>query len=244
MTYNCTDITRLLADKFRDNLSKSGQMNIDQIVELTMNTILSNRLLVKKYIGNSNKSFKRIKISNLVQGVGVVDIKITEDNKQAYEIWRNMLRRSCADELKNKKPTYSIVTVSDEWKIFSNFLKFYLTQYKDGYSLDKDILVENNSIYSSTTCCFVPIEINGLIVNIDNKKKGTYYDKTKNKYRASISIKGKTKNLGNYDSLEEAQSAYRYAKKEHILEITKRYLDDGLISLSVANALKNRVINW
>ena len=34
--------------------------------------------------------------------------------------------------------------------------------YKEGYSLDKDILVKGNKIYSPETCCFVPQDVNIL----------------------------------------------------------------------------------
>lgn len=244
MTYHNKDITDLLADKLRTRFCKLDLPLIEEVIEETLQVILDNKLLVEKYIGDPTKSFKRMKVSNLVHGVGTVDVEITTVNKPAYEVWRHMLRRACADELKKRKPSYSITTVSEEWKTFSNFLKFYAEEYKEGCHLDKDILVADNKVYSDTTCCFVPPSINGLVVNLVNDKKGTCYDKSKNKYRASISIEGKTKNLGNYDSIEDAQKAYLSAKKIHVINVAKEYLDRGLISSRVSEALISKVSNW
>jgi len=244
MTYTNKDITDLLADTLRTRFCELDLPRIEEAIEETLQVILDNKLLVEKYIGDPTKSFKRMKVSNLVHGVGWVDVEVTANNKAAYEVWRHMLRRACADELKKRKPSYSITTVSEEWKTFSNFLKFYTGEYKEGCHLDKDILVADNKVYSAATCCFVPPAINGLVVNLVNDRKGAYYDKNKNKYRSSISIEGKTKNLGNYDSVEDAQKAYLSAKKIHVINVAKEYLDRGLISARVSEALISKVSNW
>lgn len=123
--------------------------------------------------------------------------------------------------------------------MFSEFLKFYSEHYVDGYHLDKDILVKGNKVYSKETCCFVPVAINGIIVNVDGL--GVSFDKTKKKFRASISIKGKNKKLGEYKSFDEAATAYKAAKKKYVIETAKEYLDTGRISEKIAKALIEQV---
>ena len=171
-----------------------------------------------------------------------MDLPITAEVKGAYETWRHMIRRSYANEYKNRKHTYDECIVNEEWFTFSEFLKFYQEHYRPGFHLDKDILVAGNKIYSKDTCCFVPPAINGLIVNIGSS--GVSFDKNKKKYRAGISIKGKQKNLGYYQTPEEAERAYRVAKRKYVEEVATEYFNQGDISATIADALKSRVINW
>lgn len=239
MQYNSLDVKSTIKDKLLIELS--GLSDHTAIADCALDFILKNRLLVAKFIGKSDKVYTRMKCSKLIHDVGIVDIKITDELKPAYEVWRHMIRRACSAELKNKKNSYEHVTIAEEWLSFSNFLEFYRSEYREGYHLDKDILSSDVKIYSKDTCCFVPKEINGMIVNLLNNKLGTYFDKTKKKYRANISINSKTINLGNYDTLLEAQQVYLDAKTRHVTSVTRDYLDRGLISDRVADALNRKV---
>ena len=52
----------------------------------------------------------------------------------------------------------------------------------------------------------------------NNKSKGYFFDKTKNKWRPVLTIDGKRKYLGRYDTEEEARNAYLQLKeKYHII---------------------------
>ncbi|PGL88569.1 hypothetical protein CN926_00765 [Bacillus thuringiensis] len=60
--------------------------------------------------------------------------------------------------------------------------------------------------------------------NAQNKRvKGYYYDKDSGKYRTSVRIDGKLKNLGRYDTPEEAQQVYRKAHAEAFGEFSPYY---------------------
>lgn len=66
--------------------------------------------------------------------------------------------------------SYTDVIVCDEWKDFNNFWEWIKPYYDKGlipkyWHMDKDLLSPpDQKIYSPETCCFLPPEINSLIV--------------------------------------------------------------------------------
>jgi hypothetical protein len=86
--------------------------------------------------------------------------------------------------------------------------------------LDKDILIPNNKMYSPEACMFVTLEINNLMLdnhtNRNDHPLGVHYDKTRNKFKAELSVRGKNQFIGRYSTPEEAHLAYRRCKSTHI----------------------------
>lgn len=188
-------------------------------------------------------------MAKLVHGQGINDIGglDNENLKIAYSSWKEMLRRCYSKKFLETNKTYEKCNVSDEWMYFSNFLKFFNEEYKEGSQLDKDILIKGNKLYSKNTCCFVPPKINSII---ETSKKirgkhliGVYYDKSKNKFRAFCSIDNKAKCLGNFDTEIDAFYCYKTFKENHIKEIAKNYYKNNMISEKIYNALLNWEIN-
>lgn len=106
----------------------------------------------------------RNKYRGLVYGIGVHDV-FNNQNRKAEVIWRDMIKRCYNKTFQKKCPTYSDCSVCDEWLHLSNFIEWFENPengYREGYHLDKDILVKGNRVYSPTTCCFVPHYINHL----------------------------------------------------------------------------------
>lgn len=108
-------------------------------------------------------------------GVGINDHDkptfVNGKSIKEYQIWTDMLRRCYSEFELNRHPTYKGCEASDNFKRFSGFLSWAENQIgfcKDGWQLDKDIIIKGNKIYSEETCCFVPPEINSLFVK--NKK--------------------------------------------------------------------------
>lgn len=189
----------------------------------------------------------KVKLGNLTQGtvkdrslpsvfgVGVIGEKPKETNerrKKAYSIWRKMIERCYSPKSLYKNPTYSDCTVSDYFKNFANFYEWCETQVGfsvAGFALDKDILIKGNKVYSENTCCFVPAQINNLIVKADKLRGGlpvgVYYSKDDNKYRAEVSLDGKGKHLGGFDTPEDAFRTYKVVKEAHINEMANRWKD-------------------
>ena len=81
-----------------------------------------------------------------------------------YDLWHSMITRCYSDKFHEECPTYKDCTVCERWLVFSNFLEDL--PLIDGYelwrdnpnsrvSLDKDIKVQGNKVYSLDTCKFV-----------------------------------------------------------------------------------------
>lgn len=148
--------------------------------------------------------------------------------KDIRYIWKNMVKRCLDSKFKEKHPCYKDVSICDEWLIFSNFYNWAYPLYKDRYSLDKDILCgKNKKIYSPDTCCFIPRKINNSITylmnNIEDENIGIW--KSGSKFYPHISINNSKKNLGVYESKEEAVRVRKKAKKDFILNLANEYKD-------------------
>jgi hypothetical protein len=172
----------------------------------------------------------------LVCGVGVNDISYCE--KHIYQKWISMLKRCYSDKYHALHPSYSQCCVCDEWLVLSNFRKWFIDNYIDGYELDKDILCKGNKVYSPNTCCFVPKEINTSILM---PKKGKYKRGVStfrhNKYLCSISINKKKVHLGCFCTEDEAFNAYKLAKEQYVKELAGKYFQEGKITECVYQSL-------
>ena len=175
-------------------------------------------------------SFKR----SLVYGVGVNDWagKIGVDGKKIpeYVLWKSMLSRCFDEKFKQYRQTYSEVTCSKEWLSLTKFAED-VSQMKgyglNGWGLDKDILVKGNKIYSKETCCFVPSELNNLLVKSDKSRGehpiGVSFRKARGKFEAYLTINGRSKHLGLFNTSEEAFQAYKSAKEAHIKAVAQKW---------------------
>jgi len=175
-------------------------------------------------------SFKR----SLVYGVGVNDwigaVKVGGKLIWEYVLWRGVLQRCFDEKLKQRQPTYNDVTCSKEWLSMTTFIED-VSQMRGyglkGWELDKDILQKGNKLYSKSTCCFVPAEVNQLLVKSD-RIRGEYpvgvdFHKVSGKFRASLAINGKQKHLGYFTTPEEAFFAYKAAKEAQIKVVAQKW---------------------
>lgn len=166
----------------------------------------------------------------LILGVGKNDVDIFMNHDKPYILWNGMLARCYNPKILQKKPTYKDVSVCDDWHYFSNFLKWYKEKgiwYRNGWELDKDILIKGNKVYSPQTCCFVPKEINSLLTNRKSRRGenpiGVSFIKSKNKFVATIAINGKNKTLGHYNNNIDAFYMYKTEKEKRIKELADKY---------------------
>jgi len=181
---------------------------------------------------------------------------IKVNNQLAYKHWNTMLKRS-----KSKRLAYQDITICDEWKIYNNFEKWFEENYytvpNERMEVDKDILIKGNKIYSPSTCIFVPQTINGLFEmkshktvshHFPNKVQsptneflptGVTWRKDRHKYRASLNLGSQiVKNLGHYDTIEEAFIVYKQAKEQRIKDVAEEYKP------YIPNKLYEAMINW
>ena len=168
----------------------------------------------------------------LIYGVGINDSKTPVSslvggkrvNSKEYRLWNDMLRRCYSAAFHLSKPTYKGCTVCDEWLLFSNFKSWVAGMYGDGLHLDKDLLVEDNKVYSPETCLFVTPQVNAMIANSKIKYNGLptgVYIHTCGKYASQISKYKHIKHIGLFYDIEEALAAYNKERINYALELYK-----------------------
>jgi len=189
---------------------------------------------------------------SLVFGVGVNDwagkVKVGGKHIKEYQLWQNMLQRCFDEKYKQKYPTYDGVTCSKEWLSMTKFIED-VSQMKgfglSGWELDKDIIQKGNKLYSKDTCCFVPAEVNSLLVKRDNSRGewpvGVYFDKHAGKFKARLNINGKQKHLGYFTTPEEAFQVYKLAKEAQVKVVAHKW--KHLLDERVFQALLDYEVN-
>ena len=171
---------------------------------------------------------------SLVYGVGVNDwvgvIHVGGKKIWEYYLWQSMLKRCFSEKFKQKQPTYVGVICCDDWLSMTKFIEDISVMKGcglDGWELDKDILLKGNKLYSKDTCCFVPAEVNLLLVKSDKIRGewpiGVYFHKASGKFMAYIKINGKRKFLGYFTTPEEAFQAYKTAKEAQIKVVANKW---------------------
>lgn len=182
----------------------------------------------------------------LVWGVGINDIERGKCLEPAAQTWYGMLMRCYSSKYTAKYKTYQQCTVSEEWHKLSNFKRWFddpANGYREGYQLDKDILVKGNKLYSPETCCFVPNEINSLIVKPSRKTRhllGVF--PSDDKFRVIMNKNNRLICIGRYDTEDDAFAVYKNEKEKHIKFMAQKYFELGMITARVRDALFNYVI--
>lgn len=99
-------------------------------------------------------------------GVGKYTARKNNAKTEEYIKWYSMFVRSYSESYHKRHPTYIGCSVSDDFCDFQNFAEwYYKTKYDCKYDLeiDKDLLYEGNKIYSPSTCCLIPKEVNTVL---------------------------------------------------------------------------------
>lgn len=187
--------------------------------------------VVKCEMGNLRKGNVNNPLYPNVFGVGCVGVgKYGNSHKRCYRLWYNLLQRLFCENCTQSLPTYKGVTVCKEWLNFQNFAAWcysndsFHSVDEDGrpFYLDKDLLsLKGNKIYSPKTCCFVPQEINTLVINSGAIRGELPVGVTKNshgnKFAARANWGGKNRIfLGSFNTPEEAFEVYKETKMERL----------------------------
>lgn len=132
----------------------------------------------------------------------------------AYRAWSGMLMRAYDPKYHAEHPTYSDVTVCREWHSFSSFRAWWLDNYSEGFSLDKDLLVPGNREYGPDACVYVPNWLNTFAIDHEasrgelpigvclRKQTGLYQSNCRNP------ITGKLHTLGRFTTPDGAHDAW------------------------------------
>lgn len=194
----------------------------------------------------NNKNYQNIKNEEIknpyhcsVYDTGYLGVGkyIRKHNKKTYYVWSSLLER-CYSKT-NKFPSYIGCKVHEKWHNFQNFAKWFEENYIEEWHLDKDILIKGNKIYSPETCCFVPREINNVIIKQSKEKSKYPIGVFKGEYNfiAALSKENKVTYLGTFNTPEEAFQSYKTAKEAYIKEVADKWQEQ--ISEKIYNALIN-----
>lgn len=183
----------------------------------------------------------------LVQGFGVNDAPYSVDVKGElpringkrkryqiflcpfYVVWKEMIRRCYSGKL----PSYSNVTVCDDWKSFMKFRDWMISQDYEDKHLDKDI-IGDGTLYSPDNCRFVTQRVNKFVLGF-TETCSVYF----NEYSFVAKGKdwnGKSIHLGSFSSWESARRAYISHKRSQIIQLR----EDNEICDEIMNALLDR----
>ncbi len=170
----------------------------------------------------------------MIYGVGVNDFtyaaKIDGKMVKQYTLWVSMLERCYNDKFQNKHPTYIGCTASDNFKYYAYFFEWCQKQMgfdTTGYTLDKDLIIKDNKIYSEDSCIFLPQHLNKLLTKSNSIRGDLPIGVTKNgnNFRARCNIGSTTKTIGTFTTPELAFNAYKTFKEAHIKELAEEYKD-------------------
>lgn len=208
-------------------------------------------ILFPQYNWETNRSYKAFINGNIIcpyeksvynvgyKGEGPFDS--SEKYIDIYRHWQKIIKRCYDSKELERVPAYIDCSVNDYWHCYQNYAYWHIENYYEIpgqiMELDKDILFKGNKEYSPDTCCFVPHDINCLLLK-SNKARGKYpigVSKRKNRYYAQINKNGKRTHIGSYLTPEEAFFAYKEAKENQIKEIADKYID--YLPNNVYNAL-------
>lgn len=144
--------------------------------------------------------------------------------------------------------SYQGTLVCPEWLTFSNFEKWLVSQKRNNglefYVLDKDLLGKDSSVYGPETCCLLSVGLNSMLT-LRNSSRGDWpvgvdFVSQKGKYRAQISVLGKKKYIGLFDTPEAAHRAWQKEKAQAFEEyLTVVVFEDYRVQEGIGRVLSN-----
>lgn len=136
-----------------------------------------------------------------------------DDHSPTFTSWHSMMQR-CLNQNHHAYQLYGAIgiTVCDEWKDFTNFLKDMGVR-PEGTSINR---INGAMIYSSDTCEWATYSVQAYDQKIRATNKsgvtGVCWDKRLDKWEAYISVDKKKISLGFYEEVSEAASARKSAE--------------------------------
>ena len=140
-----------------------------------------------------------------------------------YGVWVGMKRRCENKKHKAFKYYGSIgIKVCDSWNSVENFIEDMYPSFKEGLTLDRK---DNNKGYSKNNCRWATRKVQTrntrlLFANNTSGYRGVSYDKSRKKWKSTITIKNNQKFIGRYNTNIEAAKAYDSYVIENNLEHT------------------------
>lgn len=176
-------------------------------------------------------------MSRLVYGVGVYEkgeytSSVNNRLTREYLTWVNMIRRCYCPKNLSRRPSYAGCSVDPRFHEFQRFMAWAENQvgaFADGFHLDKDLLMKGNRVYSPDVCIFLPQRINSALVSQAKARGKLPLGVRKSKF-GRFFARGRFDNkrevcLGTYDTIDEAFSAYRLAKRQECRRLAEQFKD-------------------
>lgn len=182
-----------------------------------------------------------VKWKKSVLGIGYLgcnDVNSMEENV-IYMKWWNMMQRCYDPVVHQYKPYYSPCTVCEEWHNFANFRIWYMDNCMGSkkLDLDKDILVQGNTVYSPETCTLISHFTNTIFEDRGTSTRIAQNSET-GKYDVWMSVLGQNKEIGTFDTREEGKKAFLDYKQNYISEFAEKSKD------IVPDKTYEAMINW
>ena len=182
--------------------------------------ILGTGEIIKANYGNFKKGNIKSHFSPTVYGWGIIGTEKTRDDNgsmlKSYRVWSSMIGR-CYGEVYNKRnPNYIGCEVCEEWRLYSNFKKWfdenYYTLEDEDVQLDKDLLCNKleltNKLYSPNTCLFLPKSINTKLRELNKNRKFQVLPSGKFRMHLPKEFRGK--------GIKEVYNTYEEALEVHL----------------------------
>lgn len=165
-------------------------------------------------------------------GVGRHSAYIENQHKAswAYLKWSSILERCYAPDNEVTAEIYAGVSVHEEWHNFQNFAEWATKQVGYGnerWAIEKDIINKGSRIYAPENCCFLPQELNNLILKASRSRGewpiGVSLHESNMKFTACVSGTGNSGYVGIYETPEEAFQAYKKVKEKRIKDLAEKW---------------------
>lgn len=146
----------------------------------------------------------------------------------AYALWKGMLKRAYCKEFLKLNPTYSGVTVCNEWLNFQTFSNWFYSEPNSnsaGFQMDKDLRVFGNKEYSPRACSFVPYQINYLL-NDCMASRGRLPQGVRargSRFQPALAVNGKIINLSLCETPGQAYRLYKSAKESNVRRMANEW---------------------
>lgn len=195
------------------------------------------------WLYENRKEHNYTKPKSSAHGVGINDTDYaawykTSDGKQivcpCYKTWHHMIGRCYSKKMQERWSTYIGTKVHPEWLHFSHFREWWIKNYLEGGSIDKDILYHPlkhgpEKIYSPETCIYIPGWLNSFATSQPAGKygRGIHKERTDNNFTVILNnhaTKTKTK-IYSFKTPEEAYVIYLKTKLS-IIKSMKKDLDN------------------
>jgi hypothetical protein len=159
-------------------------------------------------------------------------------NTPEYTSWVNMMSRCYYNKYTNRingYTNYDLVTVDKSWHNFQTFAGWFCNEKKRvtnilpnvDFVLDKDILSSSIKVYSSSTCCLVPVEINTAVRDSTSKVKDNKLSTLKlnkrNTYSFRFYIGRKCIFIDNAKTAKECIEFYLKYKERYVHDLALKY---------------------